>query len=137
MPKFTALFALGCAMFAAPAIAAEWAPIATADNGDRYALDSASVIRDRDTVSAVVRNEYATPRIDQKAGKSVFAALDRMVVNCEAASFALKSRAYVAADGSEYTVLAASNDELVLRPAAKGSLSESIVRAVCKAAVGK
>ena len=119
---------------ATAANAADWQEIAKDGDGNRYSLDPRSVIRDRDTVSAMVRNEYATPKKDDESGKSIFAALDRLVVDCSASSFALQSRAYVAADGSEFTVLAATRDELKLRPVVAGSLSESIVRAVCKAA---
>ena len=137
MSKKTGPIVLAFVLFTTAASAAEWVDIAKGDNGNRYSLDPRSVIRDRDTVTAVIRNEYATPRTDEKTGKNVFASLDRMVVNCETASFALQSRAYVAADGSEYTVLAASRDELSLRPAAKGSLSETIVRSVCRAVAGK
>jgi hypothetical protein len=131
----TGLLVLGVA-FAMATAAADWQEIARSDDGNRYSLDPRSVIRDRDTVSALVRNEYATPTRDDESGKTIFAALDRLVVNCGLGSFALQSRAYVAADGSEFTVLAASRDELKLRPVVAGSLSETIVRAICKAAGG-
>jgi hypothetical protein len=122
---------------AATASASDWLEIAKDDGGNRYSLDRQSVIRDRDTVTSVVRNEYATPRIDVAKGKSFYAALDRLVVNCETASFALQTRTLVASDGSEVVSLAATRDQLKLRSAAPGTLSETIVRAVCKAAQGK
>jgi len=122
---------------AATASASDWLELAKDDGGNRYSLDRQSVIRDGDTVTGVVRNEYATPRVDEAKGKSFYAALDRLVVSCGTASFALQTRTLVASDGSEVTSLAATRDELKLRAAAPGTLSETIVRALCKAAYGK
>jgi len=125
---------LACSLAATAAVAADWTEIATDADGNRYSIDQQSIVRDGSTVKGVVRAEYASPRMDDASGKSFFAALDRMVVDCEAASFALQSRTYVAADGSEVPALASAREDLKLRPAAAGSLSETIVRSLCRAA---
>jgi hypothetical protein len=130
-------FMLACGFAATAAVAANWTEIATDADGNRYSIDHQSIVREGSTVKGVVRAEYASPRLDDASGKSFFAALDRMIVDCDAASFALQSRTYVAADGSEVPALASARQDLKLRPAAAGSLSETIVRSLCRAARGK
>ena len=130
-----AIWALTCA--AATAQAADWQKIATDGDGNVYTLDLQTLVRDRGEVTGVVRNEYAEPRHDDAIGKPIFAALDRLVVNCETAAFALQSRTLVAADGSEVPTLAATRDQLRMRAATPGSLSETIVRSLCRAAQGR
>lgn len=119
------------------ASAADWRSIARDGDGNVYSLDRDSVRGERVEVSGVVRNEYAEPRRDEASGKAVFAALDRLVANCETASFALQSRTLVAADGSEIPSIASTRDQLTFRPAAAGSLSATVVRALCLAASGR
>jgi hypothetical protein len=126
-----------CSRAATSAHAADWTEIATDVDGNRYSIDRQSIVREGPTVKGVVRAEYASPRVDDASGKSFFAALDRMIVDCETASFALQSRTYVAADGSEVPALASAREDLKLRPAAAGSMSETILRSLCKAAPGR
>jgi len=126
-----------CGLAATAVLAADWAEIATDADGNRYSIDRQSIVREGATVKGLVRAEYAAPRVDQASGKSFFAALDRMIVDCDAASFALQSRTYVAADGTEVPALASTREDLKLRPAAAGSLSETIVRNLCRAARGR
>ena len=122
------------AVVAAPAAsAADWTEFAADANGNRYSLDRQSVVREGPIAKGVVRAEYAEPRSDPTTGKGVFAAIDRMIVDCEAASFALQSRTYVLADGKEIPALASSREDREMRPAAAGSISESIVRVLCRA----
>jgi hypothetical protein len=126
------------AILAAPvAHAADWQALAKDDDGNVYSLDRQSVRSDRGEASGVVRNEYAAPRPDAASGKQGFAALDRLLVNCETASFALQSRTLVLADGTERTSLSATREQLTFRAAAAGSMSETIVRGLCRAAKGE
>jgi hypothetical protein len=111
--------------------AADWQEFAADTAGNRYSIDQHSIVREGATVKGVVRAEYASPRIDPTTDKGIFSALDRVVVNCETAGFALQARSYVLADGKEVTALASTLEELTLRPAAAGSISESIVRSLC------
>ncbi len=110
--------------------------MAADDAGNVYSVDRDSVRKDHELVSAVVRNEYAEPRQDPQSGQVVYAVLDRLQVNCATASFALQTRTLVTADGTEIPSLAASREQLQFRVAPAGSLSESIVRSLCRAASG-
>ena len=66
--------------------------------------------------------------------EETFAALDRMLVDCVQGSFAVQSRTLILADGTEVPRGVTPRAEVRFRPAAAGSMSESIVRFVCKAA---
>lgn len=118
----------GCA---ASAIAADWQEIGTDDAGNRYSLDADRMIREASLVKAFVRTEYATPRDGEDGGAPIFAAVDRLQVRCDEGTFALESRSYVTADGTEVPALASAREELNFRPAAEGSMSAAIVRRMC------
>jgi hypothetical protein len=124
------------ALFATTAAAAEWETIGTDTDGSVYSVDVSRVARDEGTVSIVVRAEYAKPRRIDAVDADVFVALDHMVVDCGKASFAVQSRTLVAADGTEIPRGATARANLRFRVAAPGSMSESIVRFVCRPAAG-
>jgi hypothetical protein len=120
-----------CAMAAA---AADWEPVGTDGDDNTYALDSSRISRDGDVVGVTVRTEYAKPRKVEGLDRSVFVALDRMVVDCAAGTFAVESRTFVTADGAEVPRGITPRADLRFRPAAAGSMSESILKSACKAA---
>ena len=112
--------------------AADWQQIAVDDDANRYSVDAARIIREGPLVKAFVRTEYATPREDETSGTLIFASVDRLQVRCDAGSFALESRNYIAADGAEIPVVASDREALKFRPAAEGSMSAAIVQRLCK-----
>ena len=111
--------------------AADWQPIGVDDDANRYSVDAARIIREGPLVKAFVRTEYATPREDETSGALIFASVDRLQVRCDAGSFALESRNYIAADGAEIPVVASDREALKFRPAAEGSMSAAIVQRLC------
>jgi hypothetical protein len=117
--------------YAAAALPADWQEIGTDDDGNRYSLDADRMVRESGLVKAFVRTEYATPRENEDGGAAIFAAVDRLQVRCDAGTFALESRSYVTADGTEVPALASAREELTFRPAAEGSMSAAIVRRLC------
>ena len=126
------------ALFVTTAVAAEWEAIGTDADGSVYSVDVSRMARDQGTVSIVVRTEYAKPRRVETVEADVFVALDHMVVDCGKTSFAVQSRTLVAADGTEIPRGSTERAKLRFRPAAAGSMSESIVRFACRpAASGK
>ncbi|NJD32413.1 MAG: hypothetical protein FIB04_11060 [Gammaproteobacteria bacterium] len=118
--------------FGAIAFAADWTPVGTDADGNSYAVDLSRLSREGAVVRVEVRTEYAKPRKDDSTGKDVFVAVDRMAVDCGSSRFAVESRTYVAADGTEIPRGATPRDKLRFRPAAAGSMSEAIVRVACK-----
>ena len=112
--------------------ASDWTPVGTDAEGNAYSVDASRVVRDGSLVRIQVRTEYARPRRNEEAGKDVFVALDRMSVDCSKGTFAVESRTYVAADGTEIPRGSTPREDLRFRPAAEGSMSEAIVRFVCK-----
>jgi hypothetical protein len=116
------------------AVAADWQRVGTDDEENTYAVDASRLSRDGDTVGVLVRTEYAKPRRVEGLDKDIFVALDRMVVHCAVATFAIESRTFVLADGTEVPRGITPKAELRQRPAAAGSMSESIVRFACKSA---
>jgi hypothetical protein len=126
-----------CVCLTQPVLAADWQSVGTDADGNRYSVDAAGTTRDGDLVRVQVRTEYVEPRDDPASGKSIFVALDSMVVDCAKASFAIEYREYVAADGSLIPVFATPRENLDLRAAAEGSMSEAIVRSVCRSAAAK
>ena len=132
-PRLGAISA-GLVLVVAAAVAAEWQPVGTDGDDNTYAVDTSRLSREGDVVGAQVRTEYAKPRRVEGLDQDVFVALDRMVVDCAAGTFAIESRTFVLADGSEVPRGITPKADLRQRPAAAGSMSESIVRFVCKAA---
>jgi len=118
------------------AVAADWEPVGTDADGNRYSVDASRIVRDAGIASVLVRAEYAKPRRVDAVEQAVFASLDRMVIDCGHATFAIESRSFVAADGTEIPRGATPRAELRYRAAAAGSMSETIVRHVCKGASG-
>lgn len=116
---------------APPADAADWASLGVDGDRNRYSVDDGSTRRDGSRVTARVRTEYATPRDDAGAGMEVYAAIDTLVFDCTAASFALAARSLVAADLLETQTIANAREDLRFRPVAAGSMSERILRHVC------
>lgn len=108
--------------------------VGTDGDGNVYTVDVARLSKDGSMVSADVRTEYAQPRKIDGVDTPAFAALDRMLVDCSQASFAVQSRTLVLADGTEVPRGVTPRAEVRFRPAAAGSMSEAIVRFVCKAA---
>ena len=123
-------------LFALPgaAFAADWERIGTDADDNTYAVDTSRFARDGNVVGANVRTEYAKPRPVEGVDAAVFVALDRMLVDCANASFAIESRTFVLADGTEVPRGITPRAEMRFRTAAAGSMSEAIVRFVCKAA---
>lgn len=126
-PASLVLVALG-------AHASDWTPVGTDDEGNTYSVDASRAVRDGSLVRVQVRTEYARPRHNEAAGKDVFVALDRMSVDCSKGTFAVESRTYVAADGTEIPRGSTPREDLRFRPAAAGSMSEAIVQFVCRPA---
>jgi hypothetical protein len=124
----------GLALCAVWAVAADWQPVGMDTDGNSYSVDASRTIRDGSVVRVQVRTEYAKPRRNDVVGKDVFVALDRMAVDCGTSAFAIESRTYVAADGTEIPRGSTAREELHFRAAAAGSMSEAIVRFVCKRA---
>jgi hypothetical protein len=120
------------AALAAVALAADWEFVGADEEGNRYSVDLPHAGRDGSVIRVQVRTEYAKPRRVASAGKDVFVALDRMAVDCAEGSFAVEARTYVAADGTDIPRGALAREDLRFRPAAAGSMSETIVRFVCK-----
>jgi hypothetical protein len=118
----------------ATAQAADSDRVGTDGDGNVYTVDVARLSRDGSIVSADVRTEYAQPRKIDGVDTPAFAALDRMIVDCAQGSFAVQSRTLVLADGTEVPRGVTPRAEVRFRPAAAGSMSEAIVRFVCKAA---
>ena len=114
--------------------AADSAAVGTDADGNVYTVDVARLSKDGSVVAADVRTEYAQPRRIEGVDTPAFAALDRMLVDCAKASFAVQSRTLVLADGTEVPRGVTPRAEVRFRAAAPGSMSESIVRFVCKAA---
>lgn len=108
--------------------------VGTDADGNVYTVDVARLSKDGSVVAADVRTEYAQPRQIEGVDTPAFAALDRMLVDCARASFAVQSRTLVLADGTEVPRGVTPRAEVRFRPAAAGSMSEAIVRFVCKAA---
>jgi hypothetical protein len=121
------------AMLASPvAVSADWQDIAADTAGNRYVFDRQSVVHEGPIVRATVRAEYAKPRTDKATGKSVYASLDRMVVDCAASSFALQARTLLADDGTEIPSVSTAEQQLKLRAAVPDSISSDIVHALCE-----
>jgi len=118
----------------ATAQAADSDRVGTDADGNVYTVDVARLSKDGSFVSADVRTEYAQPRKIDGVDTPAFAALDRMIVDCSQGSFAVQSRTLVLADGTEVPRGVTPRAEVRFRPAAAGSMSEAIVRFVCKAA---
>lgn len=108
--------------------------VGTDADGNVYTVDVARLSKDGSVVATDVRTEYAQPRKIDGVDTPAFAALDRMLVDCAKASFAVQSRTLVLADGTEVPRGVTPRAEVRFRAAAPGSMSESIVRFVCKAA---
>lgn len=132
---------LACAMLVAYAVSVpstaqgqEWARVGTDAEDNIYSVDAARIVRDGNLASVRVRTEYARPRKVDAAGIDVFVALDQMVVDCGSGKFAVQSRTLVAADGTEIPRGSTPRGELRFRAAAAGSMSETIVRFVCRPA---
>lgn len=122
------------ALAGAPSVsanAADWQQIAVDDAANRYSIDAARIIREGPLVKAFVRTEYATPREDETSGTLIFASVDRLQVRCDEGSFALESRNYISADGTEIPVITSDREALKFRPAAEGSMSAAIVQRLC------
>ena len=107
--------------------------VGTDADGNVYTVDVERLSKDGSVVAADVRTEYAQPRKIEGVDTPAFAALDRMLVDCAQGSFAVQSRTLVLADGTEVPRGVTPRAEVRFRPAAAGSMSESIVRFVCKA----
>jgi len=122
------------AMCVSAAVAADWERVGTDGDDNTYALDTSRISRDGNFVGVTVRTEYAKPRKIEGLGQDVFVALDRMAVDCAAIVFAVESRTFVTADGTEVPRGITPRADLRFRPAAAGSMSESIVKSACKAA---
>ena len=129
-----ALLLAALAMCVSAAVAADWERVGTDGDDNTYALDTSRMSRDGNFVGVTVRTEYAKPRKIEGLDRDVFVALDRMVVDCVAGSFAVESRTFVTADGTEVPRGITPRADLRFRPAAAGSMSESIVKSACKAA---
>lgn len=132
---------LACAMLAAfavsvssTALAQEWARVGIDAEDNIYSVDAARIVRDGSLASVRVRTEYVRPRKVDAAGIDVFVALDQLVVDCGSGKFAVQSRTLVAADGTEIPRGSTPRGELRFREAAAGSMSETIVRFVCRPA---
>jgi Surface-adhesin protein E len=132
--RLRGLWLAALAMCATAAVAADWERVGTDGDDNTYALDTSRISRDGNFVGVTVRTEYAKPRKIEGLGQDVFVALDRMVVDCAAGSFAVESRTFVTADGTEVPRGITARADLRFRPAAAGSMSESIVKSACKAA---
>ncbi len=130
-----ALIALPLAV-SSTARAQDWVRVGTDADGNSYSIDTSRVVHDGSIVSVRVRTEYARPRKVEVADVNIFAALDYMVIDCGKASFAVQSRTFVAADGTEIPRGSTARADLHFRVAAPGSMSESIVRFACKPAAG-
>lgn len=125
-------------LLAQTATAAEdWQFVGTDADDNRYSVKVAGTARDGGLVHTQVRTEYVTPRDDAASGKRIFVVLDTMIVDCANASFAIEYREYVAADGSTIPVVATPREKLSFKAAAAGSISEAIVRFVCRRAAQK
>lgn len=116
------------------AVAADWEPVGTDADDNRYSVDASRIVRDAGIAIVPVRTEYAKPRRVDAVEQTVFATLDRMSIDCRHATFAIESRSFVAADGTEIPRGATPRAQLRYRAAAAGSMSEAIVRHVCKGA---
>jgi hypothetical protein len=114
--------------------AADWERVGTDADDNNYAVDTSRLVRDGSIVGASVRTEYAKPRPVEGVDAAVFVSLDRMLVDCSKASFGIESRTFVLADGTEVPRGITPRAEIRFRTAAAGSMSEAIVRFVCKAA---
>jgi hypothetical protein len=128
------LLLVALASCATAAVAADWAPVGTDGDDNTYALETSRMSRDGNVVGVLVRTEYAKPRKVGGLDRDVFVALDRMLVDCAAGTFAIESRTFVTADGTEVPRGVTPRADLRFRPAAAGSMSESIVKSACKAA---
>jgi hypothetical protein len=113
--------------------AADSGRVGTDADGNVYTVDVERLSKDGSVVAADVRTEYAQPRKIEGVDTPAFAALDRMLVDCAKGSFAVQSRTLVLADGTEVPRGVTPRDDVRFRPAAAGSMSESIVRFVCRA----
>lgn len=126
--SFHAVVLLLCAV---PVAAAEFTPIGSNADGDKYSAELDRVVRDGALRVVTVRTEYAEPRRVASADKPVFTAFDQIAFDCAAGTFAVAARRYVANDGTPIPGWARSTADLELRPAPPGSMSESLLRAVC------
>lgn len=125
-----ATFLLGL-VTAMPLLASDWKALSVDDAGNHYSVDRSRIVRTGRQVKAFVRTEYATPRPPGQYGKPLFAAIDRLVVECDQRSFALESRTYVAADGEEIPAVASDGAEPEFRPVRAGSMSATLVDELC------
>jgi hypothetical protein len=116
---------------AMPLLASDWKALSVDDAGNHYSVDRSRIVRTGRQVKAVVRTEYATARPPGRYGKPLFAAVDRLVVDCDERSFALEARTYVASDGEEIPAVASDGAELEFRPARAGSMSATLVDELC------
>ena len=134
--RLFARFALLLALFGgfAGAQTADSNRVGSDGDGNVYTVDAARLTKDGSVVGADVRTEYAQPRRVEGVDAPVFAARDRMLVDCSQALFAVQSRTLVLADGTEVPRGVTPRAEVRFRAAAPGSMSESIVKFVCKAA---
>lgn len=114
--------------------AQEWVRVGTDSDGNSYSIDTSRIVHDGSILSVRVRTEYARPRKVEAADVDIFSALDHMVIDCGKASFAIQSRTFVAADGTEIPRGSTARADLRFRAAAAGSMSESIVRFACRPA---
>lgn len=114
--------------------ASDFTPVGTDAAGNTYTADLNRPVRDEGLLIVTVRTEYAEPRRIASADKPVFTSIDQLAVDCAAGTFAVMARRYVANDGTAIPGWVKSKAELKFRPAAAGSMSESLVRAVCSAA---
>ena len=113
--------------------AADFTPIGSNAGGDAYSAELDRVVRDGRLLIVNVRTEYAEPRRIASADKPVFTAFDQIAFDCDAGTFAIVARRYVANDGTAIPGWVKSKAGLELRPAPPGSMSESLMRAVCAA----
>ena len=116
---------------ASVADAADFTPIGSSADGDAYSAELDRVVRDGRLLIVDVRTEYAEPRRIASADKPVFTAFDQVAFDCDAGTFAIVARRYVANDGTAIPGWVKSKAGLELRPAPPGSMSESLMRAVC------
>lgn len=113
---------------------ADWRQIAVDGDDNRYSVD-AGLIRTQGTrIKAVVRADYTRPRTIEGIDAPVYAAVDRLVVDCDALSFALEYRAYVSAQGEEIPAVAHDRDALQFRAAPPGSMAATLVSYLCNPA---
>lgn len=110
---------------------ADWREVAVDGDDNRYTVDSDHVRTEGTLVKAVVRADYARPRTVDGIDAPVYAAIDRLSVECSTGSFALESRKYVSARGEEIPAVAPDRDVREFRTAPPGSMAATLVSYLC------